>query len=105
MKIKIPFNTLVKSKQYAVIGKDLFTILYIDHDKCCENLYLYLESVTKMSRDSLQELHDALASVEKNLAYGTEDLVGIEVWDYIIFGKTHCKLMETSEEIIQMFIL
>lgn len=47
MKIKIPFNTLVKSKQYAIIGKDLFTILYIDHDKCCENLYLYLESVTK----------------------------------------------------------
>ena len=47
MKIKIPFNTLVKSKQYAVIGKDLFTISYIDHDKYCENLFLYLESVTK----------------------------------------------------------
>ena len=40
-----------------------------------------------MSRDSLQELHDALSSIEKNLAYGTEDLFEIDVWDYIIFGR------------------
>lgn len=49
-----------------------------------------------MSRDSLQELHDALASVEKNLAYGTEDLVGIEVWDYIIFGRDTLQINGTS---------
>ena len=49
-----------------------------------------------MNRDSLQELHDALSSIEKNLAYGTEDLIETEVWDYTIFGRDTLQINGTS---------
>lgn len=49
-----------------------------------------------MSRDSLQELHDALSSIEKNLAYGTEDLIETEVWNYTIFGRDTLQINGTS---------
>lgn len=49
-----------------------------------------------MSRDSLQELHDALSSIEKNLAYGTEDLIETEVWNYTIFGRDALQINGTS---------